>query len=420
MEIVRPSWDSHDLSGSEKTNVKRYFFIFSLMFLSFFSFNLVGKFLLVELFFVCIFLSNVLGRRIATSTRKLNPFIGLLILALFSQTIIDMVLGTPPISMLKGFSLILFTLTNLYGISLLTKFRTMDILIALLGYSLGGLAGYFLQPSTYARSEIWKFGIGYPLTLTFFVILSLPSLKRFRLYTWASLTLLSAVSLVLGARSLALFTILPLFFLKYKKSEMKVKNSKTIWSLLIILGVTLTFFTIYSNLAVNGTLGTKAQSKYLAQTTSGGNLIFNSRSELIFSARGIIDSPILGHGSYADMNPELKMKILYFLDRLGIQYDLVSLNRIYGDRIPVHSMLLQWWLWFGVIGMFFPLRLGILYIKSLRIPNRQPVFYYLALSGIWNVLFSPYGENYRVLIPLTIVALVSLGKNLPMENTSND
>ena len=127
-----------------------------------------------------------------------------------------------------------------------------------------------------------------------------------------------------------------------------------------------------------------------------------------------------GHGSYADMNPELKMKILYFLDRLGIQYDLVSLNRIYGDRIPVHSMLLQWWLWFGVIGMFFPLRLGILYIKSLRIPNRQPVFYYLALSGIWNVLFSPYGENYRVLIPLTIVALVSLGKNLPMENTSND
>lgn len=419
MNIARSSGDSHDLIGSEKSNAKRYIFIFALMFFSFFSFNLVGKFLLVEIFFLCILLLNVLRRKIAITTSSLKPFIGLLIFALISQIITDLALGTPTVSMIKGFSLILFTLTNLYGISLLTKFKAMDVRIALLGYSLGGLAGYFLQPSTYARSEIWKFGVGYPVTLTLFVLLSFTSIKRFRLLVLALLLLLSAVSLVQGARSLALFTILPFCFLNSKKSKIKVKNSKTIWSLLIASIVTSTFILMYSNLAVNGTLGTKAQSKYLTQTTSGGNLISNSRSELIFAAQGIIESPILGNGSYAKMNPELKMKILHFLDRNGIYYDLVSLNRIYGDRIPAHSMILQWWLWFGIMGMLFPLRLGFLTIKSLRIPNREPVFYYLAISGMWNVLFSPYGENYRVLVPLTIVTLISLGKTRSMESTSH-
>ena len=158
----------------------------------------------------------------------------------------------------------------------------------------------------------------------------------------------------------------------------------------------------------------------MAQTSSGGNIIINSRSELIFAARGIADSPILGHGSYAEMSPELRIKILNFLEKAGIHYDMAPLNRIYGDRIPVHSMLLQWWLWFGAVGMLFPLRLGFLYIKSLRIRNREPVFYYLALSGMWNVLFSPYGETYRILIPLTIVMLLSLGKSLHSDSSSDD
>jgi hypothetical protein len=252
------------------------------------------------------------------------------------------------------------------------------------------------------------------------VLISLPLLSRFRFLPLISLPLLSAVSLILGARSLALLTLLPLFFLKYNQSKRGVNNPRISRALLIIPIVIFGFSSVYSNLAESGSLGIKAQSKYLAQTSSGGNIIINSRSELIFAARGIADSPMLGHGSYAEMSPELRQKILKFLERAGIQYDMTPLNRNYGDRIPVHSMLLQWWLWFGALGMFFPLRLGFLYIKSLGVRNREPVFYFLALSGMWNVLLSPYGETYRILIPLTIVILISLGKSPYLDSRSDD
>lgn len=420
MEISIRSGESQDLSGLQKPNTKRYIFIFTIMFFSFYSVNLFGKFLLVEFLLFIIFLFHTLEGKIAITTKRLKPFVGLLMLALVGQIFVDMISGTPLISMLKGFSLILFTLTNIYGVSLLTKFRPMEIRIALLGYSLGGLAGFFLQPTTYARSEIWKFGVGYPVTLTVLVLISLPLLGRFRFLPLISLPLLSTVSLILGARSLALFTLLPLFFLKYNQTKRGVNNSRIFRALFIIPIVIFGFSSAYSNLAENGSLGIKAQSKYLAQTSSGGNIIINSRSELIFAARGIADSPILGHGSYAEMSPELRQKILKFLERAGIYYDMAPLNRIYGDRIPVHSMLLQWWLWFGALGMFFPLRLGFLYIKSLKVQNREPVFYYLALSGLWNVLLSPYGETYRILIPLTIVMLISLGKSPYVNSRSDD
>lgn len=420
MENSIPSVESNESINIKKPSRTRLVFIFIIMFFSFYSINLVGKFLLVEFLFFTVFLFHILEGKISSTTKRLQPFVGLLILALISQIFVDMTMGNLLTSALKGFSLILFTLTNLYGIAWLTKFRSLEIRMALLGYSLGGLAGFFLQPSTYARSEIWKFGVGYPLTLTVMVLISMQFLVRYKFLQVVLLVLLSVFSLIFGARSLALFTLLPLFFLEFSKSKKHLNRSRNFRAALAISIVIFAFSAVYANLAENGDLGVKAQSKYLLQTSSGGNILINSRSELIFAAKGIADSPIFGHGSYAMMSPELRLEIQNFLDRVNIHYDMTPLNRIYGDRIPVHSMLLQWWLWFGVLGMLFPLRLGFLYVNSLKIRNREPVFYYLALSGIWNLLFSPYGEGYRILIPMTVVMLLGLEKSQQLERISDD
>lgn len=419
MEISNHSGEPSEPKFLQKPNSKRVVAIFVIMFFSFYSFNFFGRFLLVEILLFIIFLVHMLEGKITPTTKRLKPLVGLLFLALISQIFVDMVSGNVLISMLKGFSLILFTITNLYGISILTNFRTIEVRVALLGYSLGGLASFILQPSTYARSEIWKFGIGYPLTLTVLVIISLPALGRYRFLPLVSLAPLSAISLSLGARSLALFTLLPLFFLRYIRVARDVNYFRIFRVVLIISIGILVFYSAYSKLAENGSLGVKAQSKYLAQTSSGGNIVINSRSELIFAARGIADSPILGHGSYAEMGPELQLKILNFVEKSGLYYDIAPLNKLYGNRIPVHSMVLQWWLWFGALGVLFPLRLSFLYFKSLKSQNREPVFYYLALSGLWNLFFSPYGETYRILIPLTIVVLLTPRKSPHLENGSD-
>ena len=115
------------------------------------------------------------------------------------------------------------------------------------------------------------------------------------------------------------------------------------------------------------------------------------------------------------MTPELQSKIINFLSTNEISFDMAPLIRNYGDRIPVHSMILQWWLFFGILGVCFPLYLLIFYLKSFKFSKYDPLCYYLALSGIWNVLFSPYGEAYRLLVPLTLVHLLATQR----ENYSN-
>lgn len=412
-DLINPSY-------SQIPNTKRLVFIFTIMFFSFYSINLFGRFLVVELLLFIGFLFHTLEGKLAPTTKRLKPLIKLLILTLLAELIVDVFIGTPSILMLKGFALILFTLTNLYGIALITNFKPMEIKIALLGYSFGGLAGFFIQPSTYARSEIWKFGIGSPVTSIVFLILSLPFFVKLRFLQWLILSLLSVLSLFFGARSLALLTIIPLFFLTLSNDTNNKKTSGIFRPIIITASVVFAFFNAYSYLAENGSLGVKAQSKYLTQTSASGNIIISSRSELIFAARAIADSPILGHGSYAALSPELRIKIMRFLEMKSIHYDMAPLNRIYGDRIPVHSMILQWWLWFGAFGLLFPLWLVFLYCKSLKVRNREPIFFYLALMGIWNVLFSPYGENYRILIPLTIVSLLSLKNSSPLNGGSHD
>ena len=352
-----------------------------------------------------------------TSAAKLvQPFVGILVLAIFGEILVDLWHGSSVISSLKGFSLILFTLINLFALIILTKFDPVNIHIAIFGFAASGLASFFIQPGTYARSEIWKFGIGYPLILMVFCLLSLRKIRLKKFVIVSLIIFSSGLSLFLGARSLALVTFLTVFFVRNEVNVKKGKFSYTVIVILLLLGAIGLFSNVYSSLAKNGTLGNKAQAKYISQTATGNNIIINSRSELLFAGRAIVDSPILGFGSYSEMNPNLRTKILTFLTENNIYYDLAPINRNYGNRIPVHSMILQWWLWFGILGLLFPLKLLINFIKATSIIGEPVLYYYLVISGIWNVLFSPYGESYRILVPLTIIAVNSRRKTmLPQE-----
>lgn len=401
-----------NLNKHKISNVSTRIQIFLVLFLTLYTVHLFGNFFISEFIFLFIFLRGLLKGELRSAAKLVKPFIGLLVLAIFGEIIADLWNGSSVISSFKGFSLILFTLINLLAIIILTKFDPVNIHIAIFGFAASGLASFFVQPGTYARSEIWKFGIGYPLILMVFCLLSLRKIRLKKLVIVSLIIFSSGLSLFLGARSLALVTFLAVFFVR---NEVKVKKAKFSYSVIMIfllLGAIGLYSSFYFSLAKNGTLGDKAQAKYILQTATSDNIIINSRTELLFAGRAVIESPILGFGSYAELNQNLRTIILTFLTKNNIYPDLAPFNRTYGTTIPVHSMILQWWLWFGIFGLLFPLKLLVNFIRAINIIGEPVLYYYLIIGGVWNVLFSPYGESCRILIPLTIIAVSSSRETL--------
>lgn len=396
----------------------RKYTCFALMSSSFYTVQLWGNLLLVEFFLLVIFLVSIFKGVLGKIIVNLKPYVSLLILAAASAFISDLINASSSKESIKGFSLIFFTAVNLCAVSILTKFDKDCLQFSLLGFAFGGIVDFFIQPSTYARSEIWKFGIGFPITLVIFVLLSFPRLRKKKLLAIFLISIVSFVSLFLGARSLGLFSFISLFLISKNFVSGVSKRSQYIKPIILIVTSIFIFSALYTNLASSGFLGGKAQSKYIDQTSGRGNIILNSRSELLIAGRAIAESPILGFGSYAKMPTQLEFEILNFLSRNQFDYKLAPIYRTYGDRIPVHSMFLQWWLWFGILGICFPSSLLVLYFKSVRHSDNEALVYFLAVTGIWNVLFSPYGESYRLLVPLTVVLLLASKPMVPISKRS--
>ena len=386
--------------------------IFWILFLSFYTVPIFGNFFVSEFIFLALFLRGILNGDLKASGKYLKPSVRFMLIAAAGEIIADIWHGSSIVLALKGFSLIFFTLVNLCALVLITQLNSTKVRIGILGFAASGLAAFIFQPGTYARSDIWKFGIGYPLTLFVFCLLSLPVFKYRKSWSVTIIIIFSLISLYLGARSLALLTFLAIFFNEKTHESKKLQKPRNLAIPILLLLSILIFANIYGNLAKNGNLGVKAQEKYSTQTSSGENIVLVSRSEILIAGRAIVESPLMVYGSYSAMSSELRNKVFNFLADYNVSYDSGPLLRNYGDRIPVHSMLLQWWLWFGILGLLFPLYLLLLLYKSLTGIKGPIVFSYLALSGVWNVLFSPYGEGYRILVPLSIIAVLSQLKEI--------
>ena len=386
--------------------------MFVILCCTFYSFRIFGNFYISELILLLTLIAKVLNGRILDTAPLIGRFNRVLFLALVGALISDMVRGSDFTNGLKGFSLIFFTLINLNALYLITRMNKTLIMYGFLGFAVSGLLSFFFQPNTYARSEVWKFGIGPSLTLILIIFLSTWKFY-FRSITQAVvMASWSLMSLFLGARSLALAVFMTSYFVFLDRKRFSKRKEQSLHGLILVLVVSsLAFSSTYSILAEKGYLGQASKLKYQTQT-SNGNLILNSRGEFLFAGRAILESPLIGHGSYGMMSPELRIDLSKFLSKFDVSFDVAPFNRTYGNRIPVHSMVLQWWLWFGILGLLFPLLLLRILFRTLRQRNLSPVGYFTVFSGIWSTIFSPYGEIFRILIPLTMLLCMSYLINL--------
>jgi len=399
------------------------FWLFLIGLLRFFEFHSVGTLFAADFatLLALPFAVHKAGR--LQGRREIKWLFLFLILWFLGAAVTDAVRGSAWTDLMRGWAKVLMLGVSVFVIAVLSDFRLHRIAAYIAGFAVATLAGVYINPSPYQLAYPWKFGLG--LAFGYLAVI-IAAFGRTRPY-WLRLVLLAAVAVIClmnDARSMfgtAATTILIIMLLEgFPQLRRQAAQSPTLTLLLlaIIAGAMVAVIQTYSHLAGTGALGKEAQYKYAAQTESG-NLIVGGRGEFIVSSQAVLDSPIIGHGSWAKAGGYSALLVA----RLRAQGQRTIYNpRATGDLIPSHSYLMGSWVEHGIFGALF--WLYVLWL-ALRAATRllaqeskaDPLLAYNIIFLLWNVLFSPYGAEVRFIAAAQICLLIAA---VAPRATSND
>lgn len=333
-----------------------------------------------------------------------------------SQVVTDIVVGSVFADYSRGWATIFFTLTNFAAILALVSTPWRARLFAL-GLAAGGLLGYLVVPQNniFAATDPWKWAFAGPVGFILAAVLSGTNSERRPWLAVGAFAAFGALNLRLGFRSLGGVAILTAGYLLLqalvgRRSPVRRPTlARAVFGLLFCLAAALAILRMYDAAAAGGLLGPDAHAKYLAQSGRLGILI-GGRSEVLASTQAIMDSPFLGHGSWAKDSTYIAI-LDQRLSSLGYQH---SYGVVVPDVIPTHSYLLGSWVQGGLMGGLFwfaalVLAVGLLTtLYAVRL-FLSPLLVFSTTLFVWNVLFSPYNNMSRLQGPYGIaVCLLGL------------
>lgn len=220
--------------------------------------------------------------------------------------------------------------------------------------------------------------------------------------TAAFIAAIGCVNVAMGSRAIGGVLIVSVgtaLFLRFRSPARGGRGASLTWSRTLLLGLCMclaSFFVLltYSGLASRGYLGEKARTKYDSQALSRFGVVLGARSNVVGAVLAVIDSPIIGFGSWAE-------------DRNGYFYRAVELvgfdpnqvpidDALLANRIPTHSYLLEAWVEHGLLAAFFWFyTLWFLVDLVRRAPLFDPSLLAVACIHLWlflwNIFFSPMG-----------------------------
>lgn len=357
--------------------------------------------------------------------RLLNPRLlicfGLLALWLLNQVATDIYRSTAAVDWMRGDAAILFFALDIVVLALLLSGNDRRKVFFIASFAIGSLLAARYQPSPLMEGEEWKFG--YANGVHLLVVLACCYFFRSRRYVPISFLLIGMmiVNLLLNYRSSVLFFLVT-FVLVVPIVPERIGNLKVLprigsFSRICVLAgfavlAGLAAISIVSLATTSGILGEDAKAKNETQLHSRGGLLIAGRPEIIVSSRAVLESPILGHGSWArDFRyTELLNDIQA---RWGMQTDLEDTEAQSLGLIPTHSHLMGAWVWAGIFGAAFWSYLLWLTLKALfrlvnTLPPLTPVYVWLLVAYVWDILFSPFGSTDRTLEALKVVVIIDL------------
>jgi hypothetical protein len=330
--------------------------------------------------------------------KPVRKFLYLGVLWLAAQVLTDVVRHTPFEDYSRGWLKILFTLTHFATIALLIRQSQRRFILYGAGLILGGVLTFFMPSAE--ESDPWKFGLGLPITLLVILVAGTLARRR-RVAAVTMLAAIGAINIVAGFRSLgavcAVAATYSHFQLSPKLANSRLRKRRTVLAVAGLAAGVLGIYAIYAVGVQSGLLGEAAQEKYELQSTGSGGVLLGGRIAFLAASAAIIDSPLLGHGSWAK-DPVYKAILLASMTELGYENtDVVEEGE--DDLIPSHSYLFGAWVESGIMGAVF--WFWVLWTTAralIRASGREPLlplFGYIGLLLMWDVLFSPYGASGR-------------------------
>jgi hypothetical protein len=387
--------------------------VFAVAALSFVRIRLIGELFVIELILAASVMFYVLRYKRLPLEKPLGYVIFLLALWLYGQVLTDIYRETAFVDYARGWARIFFTGLNLLGLYLLVGVDAVRVRSAFLGLVVGQIIGYFVAPTLYAHSMPWKFGFAYPITTLAALIACSPQIRRHRLGPFCILGAMAALNLLLGARSLAGVCLISSFLTAIvngdRGSTGTARRGRVLTVLLLGGLAALMGSYLYASLAASGRLGMSAQLKYEMQSKGRYSFLLGGRHQIVFSSLAIRDSPIVGHGSFAKGSSQIRDAGVARLEDWGYEHlDPVDDQM---DLLPTHSCIFGMWVDAGILAVpFWLLFLVLLWRGCIRaimwngVLASLQVFIAVALS--WDVLFSPFGSDRRITIPLGILLLL--------------
>ena len=325
-------------------------------------------------------------------------FAGALITDIIRQTAFD--------DLVRGWSKIAFFVVNFTviraftgkNINALVNFIFFLFMASALRLALG-IADESMALNNAPDQGSWKFGYGQFITVCALMLSS--RLMTSPIGRPAGLILpymTSALNLWMNARNLTGLSALAAVVTTITRPNARPLSRARLVLLLALIGLSgLGVVQIYKYAAANGMLGYDAQQKYEKQTQGDLGLLLGGRSEILASSQAIIDSPIIGHGSWAR---DIKY-VQLMTERLMRAGRQIEGDPYKSDLIPTHSHLLGAWVESGILGALFWLWAIGIAIKGLLANLRRPtpragLYTFIGLALLWDIFFSPFSIERRI------------------------
>lgn len=353
---------------------------------------------------------------------------------LLGQIATDIYRGTDFLDWARGDSAIVFMAMDLACLAALVSGSERRKTIFIVGIDLGSILATRISPNYFFEGSPWKFGYGPGITSLVILVSCWFFARRQHAITGMLLLGIAGVNLLFNFRSPVLSLLITIGLvipvIPEQIGRMRILPPPgTGMRLVVLILVVLTTGGIakmmITGLSASGVLGEDAREKNEIQQNSALGLLLGGRPEILVSSVAVFDSPILGHGSYAKDLKYLEM----YRDLLIEAGDVQDENALLSNQdkeaelgaIPAHSHLMGAWVFAGVLGavfwgyvLFLVIR-GIIRGTVLR-PALLPIFCYLSISFMWDILFSPFGYSERIAEAFVLVMVCDLLNSVPAAN----
>jgi hypothetical protein len=330
----------------------------------------------------------------------------------------------------KGTARVIFFILDFIGLAILINNRTRRMVVFALGLSALYLIGSW-QFSTELTLQ-WKFGLSQGFSILALLVSSY-YFKRRRYRVCLCITLfLAGLNLRYGFRSqlVILFVsavfALPLFDTAPRRANVAADSRsavRTLMLLAVVGGVAYLANATINYGAKRGIFDESTNSKFVSQAEGDYGVLVGGRPETLVAIQAIIDSPILGHGSFP-------FGLKYMQMKQDIQFehgysDNDEAEEVAYPVIPTHSHLTMAWVEGGILGgicwicIFILVLRSVLLLTTLR-PHLAPLCSYLLINFLWDILYSPFGSVNRMRAAFYILMSYSIlrdsGKTVRVRN----